>query len=117
MSALQLESDRIGLAMDVVYTYRIGGGPKRSWRIVITLDALPAWTTLAQLQHLAEHSRPTSNHWVLRSSGKAAACDKFERALELQTQWAKQLQPNEKIELGRLAPNELIMAILDDKTW
>jgi hypothetical protein len=103
--------------MDVVYTYRVGGGPKRNWSIVIALDALPAWTTLAQLHHLAAHSRPNSNHWVLRSGGKAAVCEDFERAFELQTQWTNGLQPNEKIGFGRLAPRELVMQILDGITW
>lgn len=90
--------------MNVVYTYRVGGGPERRYCVVVTLDALPPWTTIAQIEHLAKHSRPTSTYWVLRSSGKASACVKFERALELQTSWAKKLAPNEQIAMGKLCP-------------
>lgn len=99
--------------MDVVYTYRVGGGSERSYCLVVTLDALPPWTTLAQLEHLAKHSRQNSNHWVLRSGGlrsnaKATACSKFERAIAVQTEWAKTLSPGEKIAMGRLASPEII---------
>ncbi len=102
-----------GLAMeDVVYTYRIGGGPGRSWCTVVTLDALPSWTTLAQLEYLATYSRPASRHWLVRSGGKATACAKFERAIEIATRWAKALQPGELMAHGRLAPPELVEQLL-----
>lgn len=99
--------------MPVVYTYRVGGGTERRYWLVVTLDALPPWTTLAQIEHLAKHSRPSSNHWVLRSGGlrssaRATACCKFERAIAVQTEWAKTLSPGEQIAMGRMAPPEVI---------
>lgn len=100
-----------GLVMDEVFIYRVGGGADRHSWVVVTLDALPAWTTIAQIKHLANHSRVGSSHWVLRSSGKAMACKKFVRAVEVQTEWAKMLEPGERIALGRLAPHD---ATLED---
>ena len=102
----------IGVVMHIVYTYRVGGGPERRYSVVVTLDALPPWTTLAQLEHLAKHSSPKSNHWVLRSGGlrstaKAMACVRFERAVAIQTSWAKTLSHDEQIAMGRLAPPDI----------
>lgn len=105
------------MTMDVVYTYRVGGGLERFWSVCVTLDPLPPWATLAQIDHLARHSRPTSNYWVLRSGSgrkaRAAACSQFERAIALQTSWAKTIVPGEQIAMGRIAPPDIV----EKTTW
>lgn len=102
--------------MDVVYTYRVGGGPEQTWCVVITTDALPTWATLGQLEYLAKKSCRTSSYWILRSRGDARICSKFSEALEVQLDWAKQLALGETIKLGRLAPYDLVLEILHEVT-
>jgi hypothetical protein len=100
--------------MDDVFTYRVGGGPRKSWAIVVTFDALPDWATLLQIEHIASYSRG-STHWVLRSSGGVAVPQSFERAVKIRNRWAKQLLPLEQLEFGRLASPEVCEQVLGAK--
>ncbi len=97
-----------------LFIYRVGGGPSNKHFVVVSLDAFPPWATVTQIQHVSNHSRTTSTHWVLRSSGKAMVVTKFVRALDVQTEWARELQPGEQIALGRLAPHDLVVLALEN---